>query len=388
MGDPGGSPPWCVSTLNRMYADDDQDRTWAAPAAAGPVSAVIRLPASKSITNRALVLAALSDGPARITNPLRARDTLLAAAGLRAMGTEITEVGGQDPGSGTDWRVTGGQPAAGSRVSVDVGNAGTVMRFLPAVAALTSAEVRFDGDARARQRPVGPSLAALTELGARIDDGGRGAASCNPETCCEDPDASRVMVPPRSAPRPSTVNGTAPRPPSSMCTPSLVSAARIGPTGRCLDRSSPSKWTSAEVSAATAGRKRMTVPALPTSTRTREPTAGWPPVTRQSVPDAGSCPPTSVISVPIARSPPAASKVSLARSGLVILAGPSLSAPRTRARLVTDLDAGSQIRALTGPVAAGAGQVRSWSSSARIRSSVLIRPEGHPRGFGGPGFWL
>jgi 3-phosphoshikimate 1-carboxyvinyltransferase len=158
-----------------MHADDDQDRIWPAPSAAGPVSARIRLPASKSVTNRALVLAALSDGPARITNPLRARDTLLAADGLRALGTEITDAGGQDPASGTDWRVTGGQPAAGSRVSVDVGNAGTVMRFLPAVAALTRAEVQFDGDARARQRPVGAILAALTELGARIDDGGHGA---------------------------------------------------------------------------------------------------------------------------------------------------------------------------------------------------------------------
>jgi len=123
-----------------------------------------------------VILAALSDGPARITNPLRARDTLLAVGGLRAMGTEITDVGGQDPASGTDWRVSGGQPAAGSRVSVDVGNAGTVLRFLPAVAALTSAEVHFDGDARARQRPVGPILAALAQLGAHIDDGGRGAA--------------------------------------------------------------------------------------------------------------------------------------------------------------------------------------------------------------------
>lgn len=158
-----------------MHADDDQDPTWPAPAAAGPVRARIRLPASKSITNRALVLAALSDGPAMISNPLRARDTLLAADGLRAMGTEITDVGGEDPESGTSWRVTGGQPAAGSRVSVDVGNAGTVMRFLPAVAALTWAEVHFDGDARARQRPVGPILVALAELGARIDDGGRGA---------------------------------------------------------------------------------------------------------------------------------------------------------------------------------------------------------------------
>jgi 3-phosphoshikimate 1-carboxyvinyltransferase len=159
-----------------MHADDDQNRTWPAPAAAGPVSAGIRLPASKSITNRALVLAALSDGPAMIADPLRARDTLLAADGLRALGTQITDVGGEDRESGPNWRVTGGQPAAGSRVSVDVGNAGTVMRFLPAVAALTLAEVHFDGDARARQRPVGPMLVALRELGARIDDGGRGAA--------------------------------------------------------------------------------------------------------------------------------------------------------------------------------------------------------------------
>jgi 3-phosphoshikimate 1-carboxyvinyltransferase len=156
-----------------MHSADNHDRTWAAPAAAGPVSGRIRLPASKSITNRALVLAALSDDPAVIVNPLRARDTVLAAGALRAMGTEITE--DQDPESRTAWRVTAGSPAAGSRVSVDVGNAGTVMRFLPGVAALTCATVDFDGDARARQRPVGPILAALRQLGADIDDGGRAA---------------------------------------------------------------------------------------------------------------------------------------------------------------------------------------------------------------------
>ena len=60
-------------------------------------------------------------------------------------------------------------------MSVDVGNAGTVMRFLPGLAALTSAVVAFDGDARARQRPVGPILAALRQLGAHIEDGGRAA---------------------------------------------------------------------------------------------------------------------------------------------------------------------------------------------------------------------
>ena len=60
-------------------------------------------------------------------------------------------------------------------MNVNVGNAGTVMRFVPGLAALTSAVVAFDGDARARQRPVGPILAALRQLGARIEDGGRAA---------------------------------------------------------------------------------------------------------------------------------------------------------------------------------------------------------------------
>ena len=152
-----------------MHLVNNQDRTWASPAAAGPVSARVRLPASKSITNRALVLAALGDGPAVIGNPLRARDTTLAADALRALGSEITE-------SRTGWLIAPGQPAPGSAVSVDVGNAGTVMRFLPALAALTSATVTFDGDERIRLRPIGPILEALRQLGARIEDGGRGAA--------------------------------------------------------------------------------------------------------------------------------------------------------------------------------------------------------------------
>jgi 3-phosphoshikimate 1-carboxyvinyltransferase len=159
-----------------MHTGDDQDRTWPAPPAAGPVSARIALPASKSITNRALVLAALSDEASLIANPLRARDTALAASGLRALGALITDEGPDQDGDGrTSWRVTPGQPPPGSPVSVDVGNAGTVMRFLPAVAALTRAAVRFDGDARASLRPVGAILAALRRLGADIDDGGRGA---------------------------------------------------------------------------------------------------------------------------------------------------------------------------------------------------------------------
>jgi len=151
-----------------MHPDNNQDRTWPSPAAGGPVSARVWPPASKSITNRALVLAALSDGPSVITNPLQARDTLLAAGALRALGSEIID-------SRTGWHLTPGRPAPGSAVSVDVGNAGTVMRFLPGLAALTSAVVSFDGDERARQRPVGPILSALRQVGAQIEDGGRAA---------------------------------------------------------------------------------------------------------------------------------------------------------------------------------------------------------------------
>ena len=157
-----------------MHSVNNQDRTWASPAAAGPVSARVRLPGSKSITNRALVLAALGDGPAVIANPLRARDTALAADALRALGCAITDRS-EITGSRTDWVITPGQPAPGSAVNVDVGNAGTVMRFVPGLAALTSAVVAFDGDARARQRPVGPILAALRQVGAQIEDGGRAA---------------------------------------------------------------------------------------------------------------------------------------------------------------------------------------------------------------------
>ncbi len=140
---------------------------WRTPAAHGPVRARLRLPGSKSITNRALVLAALSYSAAVIRGPLKARDTSLAVAALRALGCSIREYG-------TDLAVSGGLPATGP-VRVDVGNAGTVLRFLPAVAALTTASAEFDGDPRARERPVGGLLVALRALGADIDDGGRAA---------------------------------------------------------------------------------------------------------------------------------------------------------------------------------------------------------------------
>lgn len=139
---------------------------WSAPVAHAPVDATVPLPGSKSMTNRALVLAALAAGPGRVVRPLRSRDTDLMAAALRALGAGITE-------DGDDWAVVPGELRGPA--SVDTGLAGTVMRFLPPVAALASGEVSVDGDPRARERPMGPIITALRALGAAIDDGGRGA---------------------------------------------------------------------------------------------------------------------------------------------------------------------------------------------------------------------
>ena len=166
-GPTAARPP--ADKVELMTANPAHTALWPAPYASGAVDATVHVPGSKSVTNRALVLAALSDGPSVIANPLRARDTALATGALRALGSEITEYQ-------TGWRVTPGHPAPGSAVSVDLGNAGTVMRFVPGLAALTSATVTFDGDERIRLRPIGPILAALRLLGASIDDGGRGAA--------------------------------------------------------------------------------------------------------------------------------------------------------------------------------------------------------------------
>ncbi|TMQ92448.1 3-phosphoshikimate 1-carboxyvinyltransferase [Actinomadura soli] len=139
---------------------------WSAPVAHAPVDAVVPLPGSKSMTNRALILAALADGPSAITRPLHSRDTELMADALRALGVGIGE-------DFDDWQVLPGELTGPARV--DVGLAGTVMRFLPPVAALASGEVAVDGDPRARERPMGPIITALRALGADIEDGGRGA---------------------------------------------------------------------------------------------------------------------------------------------------------------------------------------------------------------------
>ena len=140
---------------------------WTTPHRATPVDAVVGLPGSKSLTARALILAALADGPGRLVRPLRARDTDLMAGALRALGVGIEE-------DGEDWLVTPGE--LGGPAEVDAGLAGTVLRFLPPVAALATGPVRLDGDPRLRDRPNAGLIEALRALGVEIDDGGRGRA--------------------------------------------------------------------------------------------------------------------------------------------------------------------------------------------------------------------
>lgn len=142
---------------------------WVAPTASGPLDALVRLPGSKSLTNRYLALAGLAMEPSILRAPLRSRDTLLMADGLRTLGVRIEDAPG--PG-GTDWLVTPA-PLRG-RGNVDCGLAGTVMRFLPPVAALADGPVRFDGDPEARSRPMEPVLHALRDLGVELADDARG----------------------------------------------------------------------------------------------------------------------------------------------------------------------------------------------------------------------
>jgi len=139
---------------------------------AQPVEAFVVIPGSKSVTNRALILAAQAASPSILRRPLVSRDSELMVAGLRALGVGIEEknvvVNGVEE---HQWVVTPAPLRGG--VKVDVGNAGTVMRFLPPLAALASGDVAFDGDPRSYERPLGPVIKALEELGISIEHGGR-----------------------------------------------------------------------------------------------------------------------------------------------------------------------------------------------------------------------
>ncbi|MFC4002445.1 3-phosphoshikimate 1-carboxyvinyltransferase [Prauserella oleivorans] len=143
------------------------ENSWTAPVAADKLDATVRVPGSKSITNRAYVLAALSAGPTLVREPLDSRDARLMLGALAALGASSEHTA---DGVRVQPLTDGDGEAA-----ITLGNAGTVARFTPPLAALGSRTVHFDGDPAIRRRPLSPLLTALRELGADIDDGGRGA---------------------------------------------------------------------------------------------------------------------------------------------------------------------------------------------------------------------
>lgn len=143
---------------------------WSAPfrsgltAASKPISATVTIPGSKSATNRALILAALATTPSMIRKPLSSRDTDLMVKGLQSLGCKIEQI---KTDQGFDYQVTPGKLTGPTQI--DVGNAGTVMRFLPPIAALATGLIHFDGDERSHQRPIGPVLSALEQLGVSVE---------------------------------------------------------------------------------------------------------------------------------------------------------------------------------------------------------------------------
>lgn len=140
---------------------------WAPPATSGPLDARIRIPGSKSLTNRAYVLAALSHAPTRVLWPLDSRDTRLMLGALAALGADSRPT--------EDGLVLNPLSSTTGCDTVELGNAGTVTRFTPALAALGDHDVRFDGDAAIRQRPLAPLLRALADIGVDINHDDRAA---------------------------------------------------------------------------------------------------------------------------------------------------------------------------------------------------------------------
>lgn len=140
--------------------DESYSRRWAAPSTQNQLAAAISLPGSKSLTNRELVLSALASKPTALRGLLISRDSSLMIEALKDLGTEI-EV------SGTTAVVTP-RPLSGP-AKIDCGLAGTVMRFVPALATIASGQIDFDGDLAARKRPMKTTIDSLRALGVYVN---------------------------------------------------------------------------------------------------------------------------------------------------------------------------------------------------------------------------
>lgn len=137
----------------------ESSSAYAAPQSNGFI-ATVELPGSKSLTNRELVLSALASGPSELVDPLISRDTKLMMAALEKLGARFTQNGN---------RLTVIPGSASGDCSIDCGLAGTVMRFVPPLAALSQGRIEFDGDAAARRRPMITTIDSLLKLGVQVD---------------------------------------------------------------------------------------------------------------------------------------------------------------------------------------------------------------------------
>jgi 3-phosphoshikimate 1-carboxyvinyltransferase len=194
------------------------------------------------MTARAMVLAAISMGASTLRAPLRARDTELMAAGLRAMGSHVSTVDDEL------WTIRS-RPLRGP-ARVDVGLAGTVMRFLPAIAALADGPVTFDGDPRARQRPMAPLIRALRTLGVRIDGDAmplmiRGTGRVRGGEVTMDASASSQFVSGLMLAAPDFDRGVVVRhvgPPVPSAPHLLMTVQMLRAAGAAVDDSTPNTW--------------------------------------------------------------------------------------------------------------------------------------------------
>lgn len=154
-------------TKKGVTLSNPEGELWPAPETQSPLDATVVLPGSKSLMARELVLAAMANSPSLIQLPLVSRDSQLMIEALEALGTRIE--------TAEDTLLVTPAPELLGSTSISCGLAGTVMRFIPALACLALGPTVFDGDSYARKRPMRGVIEALRDLGADIADEGRGA---------------------------------------------------------------------------------------------------------------------------------------------------------------------------------------------------------------------
>lgn len=170
-------PDRLASILSRPLADLPGDL--ALCPVSGPFDVTVRPPGSKSLTNRALLLAALAKGESALRGCLLdADDAKVMLAALRQLGAGIEVTQDSEWGNEVIVRGVGGKLRGGCEINLN--NAGTATRFLTAAACLADAPVVIDGNSRMRERPIGELVALLRKLGVTVDELGKPPGGCVP----------------------------------------------------------------------------------------------------------------------------------------------------------------------------------------------------------------